>query len=451
MSRPGIALLLSAGLLGILAGGASAATVSVEPVSEKGVSVADRLILRAAPGEDNSLVVMPEAAGVYTVADRVPLTAGARCQPISGLQARCTGRPDEFWLRADLGDGDDYLDAAGFDANSARLLGGRGDDHIVGPVESLGTTFVGGPGDDRMEGGSGWDVFQEGAKRNGADTFIGGSSADPRPFAAEDTVDYSHRRHALSVTMDGRRNDGEKGELDRIASDMELVLAGTGDDRMIGNGRVNEFDGGAGHDVLRGGSGDDYLVGDQYALRSPNGQGDVLVGGPGADRLDGGRGDDRLNGGAGPDSLISGSENDLIDADDGALDAILCGPGRDRIRHDGADFMDRDCGRRHGPIPAHVVPLAWSAGGDLMFLALGCPYRPGRSCTSEAKLELAGQTFGPKPFTLESGRYGFLALPVDLPLDGGVLTIGSETMPLTAFHRDYDGVPFFLPPVVPLL
>jgi RTX calcium-binding nonapeptide repeat (4 copies) len=330
----------------------------------------------------------------------------------------------------------------------------------------LQTLFDGGPGDDRMEGGHGGDLFREGAKRNGADTFVGGSPVDPLPYLSDDEVDYGHRRHALSVSMDGRPNDGEKGEHDLIGPDIERVVGGSGADRMIGNGGYNSFDGGRGRDVLRGGSSDDDLIGDEYLSRPSKGQGDVIFGGPGDDRLQGGRGDDRMVGGTGHDSFVTGADHDRVDADDGTLDAILCDTGRDRIRHDGSDWVASNCGRQGGPIPAHVVPLLWTDGGDRLFLGVGCPFRQGRTCKAYATLELAGQSFRSRPFTLFPGWYGFLMLPLgtrttehpDPPLDGAVLTLTStgaqgqvttKSWPLSAVHRDPSEVPAFVPLVTP--
>jgi hypothetical protein len=173
-----------------------------------------------------------------------------------------------------------------------------------------------------------------------------------------------------------------------------------------------------------------------------------------------------MDGGTGHDSFVTGEDHDRVDADDGILDAILCDTGRDRIRHDGADWVASNCGRQGGPIPAHVVPLLWTDGGDRLFLGVGCPFRPGRICTADATLELAGQSFHSRPFTLFPGWYGFLMLPLgtrttehpDPPLDGGVLTLRStgargqvttKSWPLSAVHRDPSEVPAFVPLVTP--
>ena len=66
------------------------------------------------------------------------------------------------------------------------------------------------------------------------------------------------------MRLDEARNDGERGERDRIGTDVERVLTGAGADVLSGNGSANQFVGGAGPDLVSGGGGDDYLVGDEY-------------------------------------------------------------------------------------------------------------------------------------------------------------------------------------------
>lgn len=74
--------------------------------------------------------------------------------------------------------------------------------------------------------------------------------------------------------------------------------------------------------TLRGGPGDDRLIGGAEADKIVGGAGnDLLVGRLGADRLYGGRGRDRLLGNAGPDVLRGGP----------GRDALFGGAGRDRV------------------------------------------------------------------------------------------------------------------------
>ena len=95
------------------------------------------------------------------------------------------------------------------------------------------------------------------------------------------------------------------------------VNAGGGDDRVRLAGSV------AVPVTMRGGPGDDTLIGGSSA--------DRLIGGVGDDRLIGGRGADRLYGGPGDDTLIGGPGSDLLDGGSGR-DRLFGGPGRDAVR-----------------------------------------------------------------------------------------------------------------------
>jgi Ca2+-binding RTX toxin-like protein len=132
---------------------------------------------------------------------------------------------------------------------------------------------------------------------------------------------FGHGTGAAAIL--GRGNDRYVGG----ASAFNLVLAGTGDDRMSG-GRVRDSlqggsgndsaAGGAGRDVLLGNSGDDKLNGGaDDDLLSGNAGNDFLTGGAGADLIGGGAGMDRLFGGPGADQLIGGADKDRLNGGPG--------------------------------------------------------------------------------------------------------------------------------------
>lgn len=77
-----------------------------------------------------------------------------------------------------------------------------------------------------------------------------------------DTVDYSARTVALTITMgDDTANDGD-AELDNIKSDIENVLTGSGADNVTGNDLDNFLDLGTGAaQTVHCGNGDDIAVG----------------------------------------------------------------------------------------------------------------------------------------------------------------------------------------------
>jgi Ca2+-binding RTX toxin-like protein len=73
------------------------------------------------------------------------------------------------------------------------------------------------------------------------------------------------------------------------------IRGGAGDDKLIGGGVADKLIGGLGNDILVGRGGDDWLYG-----------------GPGDDRLVGGSGNDLLRGGPGVNTMLGGSgQNDI--------------------------------------------------------------------------------------------------------------------------------------------
>ncbi len=73
------------------------------------------------------------------------------------------------------------------------------------------------------------------------------------------------------------------------------IRGGPGNDRLIGGAAADKLVGGPGNDLLVGRRGDDWLLG-----------------GPGNDRLFGGPGDDQLRGGPGRDRLVGGPGQDTL-------------------------------------------------------------------------------------------------------------------------------------------
>ncbi|MGN6217394.1 MAG: hypothetical protein ACTHN7_10650 [Solirubrobacterales bacterium] len=84
-----------------------------------------------------------------------------------------------------------------------------------------------------------------------------------------------------------------------LASDIPIpatLRGGPGDDKLVGGGVADKIVGGSGNDMLSGRRGDDWLLG------GPGN--DHLIGGPGDDQLRGGPGTDVLSGGPGKNHLL---------------------------------------------------------------------------------------------------------------------------------------------------
>ncbi len=215
------------------------------------------------------------------------------------------------------------------------LVGGAGDETLVGNGGN--DTFYGLEGNDLLIGGAGDDRFvatrfsglgQPGGGAvgaipgpDGADVFVGGEGVD--------TVDYGGRTGGVTVSLDGRANDGEAGEGDQVSADIENVFGGSGDDFITGSDADNQLVGGAGSDTLDGGAGDDELIGDPGLLDVTSN--DVLIGGSGNDNLIAGEGRNLLFGGSGNDVFNArGYGTDLIFGGDGQ-DTAIVDKGRDMV------------------------------------------------------------------------------------------------------------------------
>lgn len=152
---------------------------------------------------------------------------------------------------------------------------------------------------DKLDGGPGDDEF--GSSNFGADVIRGGPGYDRLSFAARD--------FDLDITLDGKPNDGQNvpghpPENMNVGADIEEIIGGNGNDRIVGNAFANVLNGGPGDDTILGGAGND-----------------ILIGGPGADLLEGQGGNDtllaadhqrdRLNGGKGLDVFSGDADDDL--------------------------------------------------------------------------------------------------------------------------------------------
>lgn len=96
--------------------------------------------------------------------------------------------------------------------------------------------------------------------------------------------------------------------------------------------------------VELGGGGDDTLRGSEQADRLAGFNGaDALYGDTGEDTLYAGAGKDEIYGGAGGDDVLAGAGDDFIEAKDGAVDRVGCGPGDDSASVDRKDLVSPDC------------------------------------------------------------------------------------------------------------
>ena len=318
------------------------------------------LFVKGAPGEQNVIQVGFDQIGddpVFVVSDVPGPNAGNGCSDFA--QTAICSASGIRRIKIETRDGGDLVQIDDqVPRTRTRIFSGSGNDRVRGSR-----------GNDWIEGGTGTDSIEGNAGR--------------------DTVSYKDRTLAVSVKLgragaSGNADDGPVGARDSIASDIENIRGGGGDDRLTGTGFANvlvgaqgndsirgrrgrdRLRGGLHNDVLGGGAGNDLLKGNLGAdfLRGGAGR-DRDRGGNGADRVRGGTGSDRLKGGAGADHMSGLPGNDLIVGGPGAdtllgqqgIDKILaadgfieqkinCGPGanrRESARRDGRDPGAKSC------------------------------------------------------------------------------------------------------------
>ncbi len=172
------------------------------------------------PGAGNDLVVLSKFDGTNPYLGRASIYGEAGDDTIRG------------------GAGNDHIDAG--DGNDL-VFGNEGDDFLFG-----------GKGDDTLKGGAGNDKL---VGKEGNDDLDGGPGID--------TADYTGVKFPLAITLDDDlANDGDPvREHDNVHSNVENVLGGLANDRIVGNNSDNFLYGGPGNDSLRGGDGNDVLIG----------------------------------------------------------------------------------------------------------------------------------------------------------------------------------------------
>ncbi len=274
------------------------------------------------------------------------------------------------------GAGSNVLDASGFTLGGVTLLGGAGNDTLVGTdqADSLhggagndslsardgDDSLIGDLGNDQFDGGEGIDRLLEAGNVNltisaaglsgiGTDTFLNNSLEEASLTGGAGNNVLTVNGFGGSVTLSGGAgNDtltgGAGDDLLDGGAGIDLLMVSRLVDAILTNDSLSEVtDSGisvdllsqmesakltsatdaastsinagqfTGNVTLTGGIGDDLLYGgNANDSILGNGGNDELHGGAGLDTLDAGAGDDRLHGDAGNDKLLGGIGNDSV-------------------------------------------------------------------------------------------------------------------------------------------
>lgn len=275
----------------------------------------------------------------------VPGTAGAAMLTVSGGAATLTGdgkantlvAVDVEGLGTFFGDQTAGTNNPGLLAGCAPLNGAPAPFPGVVCLNITSVTMNGGEGADQLVANPATPVTQNG--QGGADTLVGGLETDVfRGGTGEDRVAYVAPDGASIDRSAGVRatlpepgaaaiaGNGRAGENDTIASDVEGLVGGQGNDTLTGNSQINVIAGAAppgtpsvatapaGNDTVVGGAGADTLLGGDTGSVDGGKGDDLVVGGrstaAGAKTL--------VLGGSGQDSLVSGLGNDDFTGGKGA-------------------------------------------------------------------------------------------------------------------------------------
>jgi trimeric autotransporter adhesin len=244
-----------------------------------GIAVADVRLLRTAGAPDDLVLALANGTDRVTIKGQFATSGAAGIQEIRFADGTIWQAKDLLTLLQSqpASTGADYLVADdkgrtidGLDGDDL-ILGGGGNDILRGSGGS--DTIRGGAGDDQLYGGDGDDVL---SGDTGTDQLDGGNGFD--------IADYSFSLDSWSISLAAGTATvitTQTANMVETLTSIEGVIAGLGNDTILGDDGVNRLQGGGGNDTLAGAGGDDVFVfdGDEEGV-------DDIEGGSGNDRIE---------------------------------------------------------------------------------------------------------------------------------------------------------------------
>ncbi|MDX6242267.1 MAG: hypothetical protein QOG10_7224, partial [Kribbellaceae bacterium] len=353
---------------------------------------------------------------------------------------------------------------AGVTSNAKTLVGGLGNDHLVGgdgPAKMFGdkridselckpgapvpsdpvdesTTAATGDGNDRILGGAGVDTVSAGGGddladvaggndlacgQEGKDTLRGGANADQLWGGSGTDVLYGDAGldQVFGNTGDDVAYGGTEADVIEGNNGKDWATGGAGNDLVYGGTRAaGRTD--SGGDDLYGDTGDDRLIGDNGTVDDPASAADPAAipfdldgATPAAgvgDRIHGGDGDDTAYGGLGNDEVNGNGGNDHLEGNNGA-DVVHGNDGEDAIV--GGSFQQASAG----------VGVGRPDSGDQLFGDAG----PDLLAGDNAVLSVVTDPAATAPVTRQRGfALGHAVTLLDLGLTPAANTSGNDQM-----------------------
>jgi Ca2+-binding RTX toxin-like protein len=311
LAMPRVARLFLLSLIAILAlpAAAQAANVTVS---------GGTITFNAAAGETNTAIVVKQqttpVATVYFVGDQNPAVT-VTASPAQG----CLPTPPALGLP------EGYLCTVTIATPITSVVENLGDGNDTGVINTLAGGAVG-----TFNGGAGTDTLVGGGER---DIFNGGSAVDNAAYVGISAAGITRTSPVTAVLPAGASpttGNGQAGENDSIAADVEDLTGGNGNDTLTGNGVANTIAGAAppgtpdvnpqppgteSRDTISGGGGDDSLLaGDSGAVNGGLGN-DTIVGGRSLANttfVNGAGDDDTIVSGLGKDDVTGGGGDDIL-------------------------------------------------------------------------------------------------------------------------------------------
>ena len=280
-------------------------------------------------GNGNNLVIM--GSGNSTYVGGVDVTgvnsnwsvgvSGTQITTSSSVQFAATAAPAAGYLGNSFTNGSGTVNAVG--VGSDTIYGGAGKN-----------TYVLSNGNNYLDAGSGNDTIDIGTGQNtifagsGSDVINGGGGVSY--IDTESGNDHVYLNGGQNTIYGGTGNEliysgNATNWASAIATENNLIEAGSGNDTIYGAGGNDTINGGTGKDYIYAGNGNTVIHGGSGIMSITGGSGaDVISAGGGGIKgaptvINAGSGATTINGGAGVDWITGGLGNNVLNAGDGGI------------------------------------------------------------------------------------------------------------------------------------